>query len=63
MLVLIFLIKMACQKGNLNQIDATRYAINIVSLTFLLIILSAYTSPLIIDTKIKTGTQKREIYK
>lgn len=60
MLMLIFLIKMACQKGNLNQIDATQDAINIVSLTFLLIILSAHTSPLIIDTKIKTDTQKRE---
>lgn len=43
--VLIFLIKTACQKGNLNQIDVTQDAINIISLTFLLIILTMNHMP------------------
>lgn len=54
MRVLIFLIKTACQKGNLNQIDVTQDAINIISLTFLLITLTVNHMPLIIDTKIKS---------
>lgn len=55
-LLLIFLIKTACQKGNLNQIDATQDAINIISLTFLLIILTASHMP----PRYRHGDQERK---